>query len=320
MNTKRWIAIVIFIVLLISFSTSSADTWNTTWPGGDSGWQEDIYQQGLGDKLVLIDVDGIILAGQEEDFFSTPTYDHQVFLSQIEHAFSSSDVKGVILRVNSPGGAVSELDEIYFKMNELREKYPKPMVVYMDRVAASGGYYIATPADKIFANRNTITGSIGVILGNYNYYQLAENLGIKDQTFKSGTHKDILNPMREMTQEEERIIQELVDESYGFFVDAIVESRGMDRARVIELADGRIYSGQQAVNNGLIDEIGFLEQAISATAELASIDDPQVVRYTRNDIFKLNNFLSGLKNPSFNQLEYFISNKREPSLMYLWNW
>jgi protease-4 len=147
----------------------------------------------------------------------------------------------------------------------IKARYKKPVVVYMAQQAASGGYYISMAADKIYANRNTLTGSIGVVISAYNYSELAKKVGIEELVFKSGPAKDMMNPMRPATDEEKQIMQGLVDESYGFFVDAVVRGRNLQRDQVLQLADGRIYTGPQAQKLGLLDEIGNLDSAVADT-------------------------------------------------------
>jgi len=248
------------------------------------------------------------------------TYNHPVFLKQLESAFSREDVKGVIMQVNSPGGGVYESDEIYNRLLELKAKYKKPLVVYMGQEAASGGYYVSMAADKIYANRNTITGSIGVILRTYNYQELTDKIGIKDVTFKSGPQKDLLNPMRPLTAEEAAIAQGIVNESYSYFVDVVAKGRNMDRNRVLQLADGRIYSGPQAKNLGLVDELGNLDQAINGTAELANITDPQVLLFENPgpDLFS---WLTSMRASSFDLLglKQQVDQTLMPQLMYIAN-
>ena len=129
------------------------------------------------------------------------------------------------MAIDSPGGGLYESDEAYHKIMKMKEKHNKPLIVSMGSMAASGGYYLAMPADKIFAQRTTITGSIGVIMSSYNYQELAKKIGIQEEVFKSGDNKDMLNPMRATTDEERAIMQSIIDESYGFFVDVVAQGR-----------------------------------------------------------------------------------------------
>jgi protease-4 len=245
--------------------------------GNNNGWTTTVYKEGSGQKLAMLKIEGIIM---EDNASSTlNTYNHRVFLQQIEAAFADSDIKGIILQLNSPGGGVYESDEVYHRIMELKAQYNKPLVVYMSQQAASGAYYIAMAADKIFANRNTMTGSIGVIISTYNFSELAKKIGVQDVTIKSAENKDLLNPMRPITTEEQSIMQAMIDETYNYFVDIVSEGRNLEREKVLQLADGRIYSGTQAKNAGLVDELGYLQDAIDDTARLANTSDPQVLLY-----------------------------------------
>src|SRR5690606_14792860 len=151
--------------------------------------------------------------------------------------------------------------------------------ISMGTMAASGGYYISAPATKIFANEETLTGSLGVILESINYSVLAEKLGIDMVTIKSGEYKDILNPSREMTESEKEILQKMINESYDQFVKVIVNGRGISEEKVREIADGRIYSGRQAKELNLIDEFGYLDDTIEALKKDYRLKDAQVVKY-----------------------------------------
>jgi protease-4 len=288
-------------------------------------WKEEIVQHGGANKIAILDIEGVIADQPTGDFFNQVGYNHQAFLKQLEHAFQDTTIKGILLRVNSPGGGVVESDEIYHKIIHLKEEHPKPIVTYMANMAASGGYYISAPTDQIYANRSTLTGSIGVIMSAYNVQELAENWGVKQETFKSGAHKDIMSSMREMTNEERRIIQSIVDESYDNFLDVIVTGRkdkGMTMEKLIPLADGRIFTGNQAKELGLIDEIGFMDDAIKGTAALAEVENPTVVRYKQSGWSAFNNLFVMLQGKSNDLLgiKELIHTQYNPSLMYLFQW
>jgi len=332
MNKKRWWALAIFAVLLVVWSVSSTkvkqieskDTSNylnyLNRLENKQSWTTQIYREGKGKILALVKLEGEIIDIPANSPTVSSTYNHQVFLEQLESAFSRDDIKGVIMQVNSPGGGVYESDEIYNRIMELKAQYNKPLVVYMSQQAASGGYYVSMAADKIYANRNTITGSIGVILRTYNYQELTDKIGIKDVTFKSGAQKDLLNPMRPLTEEEAAIAQGVVNESYGYFVDIVAKGRNMDRNQVIKLADGRIYTGTQAKNLGLVDEVGNLDQAINGTAELAHITDPQVLLF-ENPGPDLLSWFTSMRASSFDLLglKQQVDQTQSPQLMYIAN-
>lgn len=330
MNKKRWWALAIFVVFIVIWATTASNFKpdKAENPAGFMGYlnnmekqqinRTDVYQEGTGKTLAMLELEGVITENASSSALGLESgYNHQIFLKQIEAAFARDDIKGVILKINSPGGGVYESDEIYMRLMEMKKTYRKPLVVYMSQQAASGGYYVAMAADRIYANRNTITGSIGVILQSYNFEQLANKVGIKDVTFKSGSQKDLLNPMRPMNDQESQIIQALINESYGFFVDVVAKGRNMDRNIVLQLADGRIYTGTQAKNLGLIDEVGYLDQAIAGAAKLAGTSDPRVIVFRKPgpDVFSWLSMrapaldLLGIKQ----QLEMEVG----PELMYL---
>ncbi len=173
MNKKRWWALGIFVLLIVVYMTSSlgslgeekqATSALTKYiSGNEASWKTTVYQPGSGGKLALLKLEGIIMENDSSTGLAS-TYNHRVLLKQIEAAYADPDIKGIILQLNSPGGGVYESDEVYHRIMELKAQYKKPLVVYMSQQAASGAYYIAMAADKIFANRNTLTGSIGVII------------------------------------------------------------------------------------------------------------------------------------------------------------
>lgn len=230
---------------------------------------------GGGDRIAVIPVEGVIDDGMAKTV--------NRYLKQYG---DDSRVKAILLRINSPGGGVSASQEIHREVVRVKEEKKKKVIVSMGTVAASGGYYIAAPADKIFANEGTITGSIGVIAEWLNYKDLAEWAKLKPVVFKSGKFKDTGSPTRELTDEDKRFFEELVMELYGQFVGAVTDGRKgkgtqenlLDEEKVKALADGRVFSGTAAVKNGLVDEIGNYEDAVRATAKMIGIKgEPQVI-------------------------------------------
>ncbi|HEY6401033.1 MAG TPA: signal peptide peptidase SppA [Blastocatellia bacterium] len=228
-----------------------------------------------GDRIAVVPVEGVI-----NDEMAKTVNRH------LKQYGEDSRVKAVILRIDSPGGGVSASQEIYREVKRLKEDKKKTVVVSMGSVAASGGYYVACPADKIFANPGTVTGSIGVIAEWLNYKALAEWAKLKPVVFKSGEFKDTGSPTRELTEADKKYFQAMIDELYNQFVGAVTEGRQgkgetgveLTRERVAQLADGRVYTGETAKKNGLVDEIGNYEDVVKATAKLAQIKgEPQIV-------------------------------------------
>ena len=231
-------------------------------------------------KVAIISLEGMIY--DEEGGFVK---------RQIEQVAEDEDVKAVVLRVNSPGGTITGSDYLHHHLRELREKRRIPIVVSMGSLAASGGYYVAMAAgdtpDSIFAERTTWTGSIGVIIPHYDLSTLlGEKLGIEDDAVTSHPLKSMGSFAKPMTEEERRIYQALVDEGFGHFKDIVKAGRPKfkkDPKALDELATGQIYTAKQALKNGLIDKIGFIEDAIQRAIELAGVDkdDVRVVKYRR---------------------------------------
>lgn len=287
---KKWLLISLSIVVGIVLSCAilplggftvlmgaAASTDTTTGPLPPSSWQEQIIRGSGSEHIVVIEVSGIIGAPDDASLLAA-TLSHDQLLSQIRQAANDPKIKAVVLRIESPGGGVVASSEIHAMLKKVLEA-EKPLVVSMGSMAASGGYYIATPADKIYANPDTLTGSLGVIISALNYEEAFDKLGLDQVVYKSGKYKDILSPARDATEQEDEILQAFVDEAYQEFVDVIVEGRELPREQVLNLADGRIYSGRQALNFNLVDELGNLDQAIEGAKDMAGLETALIVRY-----------------------------------------
>lgn len=220
-----------------------------------------------GAKVAVVEIEGIILDGG------------QAVRDLREHGDNPS-VKAVVVRINSPGGVVAPTQEIFSAIQRLR-KGGKPVVASLGAVAASGGYYVATACDRVYANPGTLTGSIGVVMQMANFQGLFKKVGVEYVVIKSGAFKDVGNFARQMTPQERAILQRLLDDVYGQFVDAVAEGRGLERKDVLAFADGRIYSGQQAHALKMVDELGGYEDAIDAAGKLANIQGRPKIVYPR---------------------------------------
>ncbi len=217
----------------------------------------------LGDKIGYVTISGPIMASE-------------TIIEQLDKFTEDGSVKAIVLRIESPGGGVSPSQEIYHRVKATAAI--KPVVVSMGSVAASGGYYVAVPAQRILANPGTITGSIGVIMQFTNIEELLGKVGLKSQAVKSGEHKDIGSPVRSMSAADRAILQALIDDVHNQFVEAVAQARNMKSSRVRQLADGRIFTGRQALEAGLVDELGSYQDAIRVAAELAGIEGkPRIV-------------------------------------------
>ncbi|SDZ28191.1 protease-4 [Evansella caseinilytica] len=330
MNAKRWLAVVAAIGLFLfssAFSLVSSvinGSWQDLWQIEDT-FVERVVESGNGrGKIATIYLNGVIESGYDtSSIFESAGYNHRELLHQLDYAAKDGEVYGIIIRVNTPGGGVVESSEIHDKIVEIIEEYRKPVYISMGSMAASGGYYIAAPATKIYANPQTITGSIGVIMQSINVGELASELGIESQVIKSGEYKDIMSSFREMTTEEKQILQEMIDESYEQFVDVIEAGRNnLSREDIYELADGRIYSGQQAYDAGLIDGVGHLDDVIDALLEELDRGKLDVIEYDAGfgfpSLFSLAaQRLIGGEHQLFGVTEWFQRNQG-PKMMYLY--
>lgn len=237
-----------------------------------------------GPRVGVVQLSGVITDSGEGSAFSRVPGARDV-IEDLESAGRDKSVEAVVLRINSPGGSPAASQEMYRAVKKLAAK--KPVICSMGDVAASGGYYVAAACDEIYANGSTITGSIGVISQYLNYGGLAKKLGIETQTLKSGEFKDAGNPARPITPRERQFFQALIRDIYNQFVDDVYAGRKgktgkLTRAKVVALADGRVYTGKQAQANGLIDKIGGLDEAVAAAAEAAKMTgEPLVKEYSR---------------------------------------
>ncbi|WP_099351985.1 signal peptide peptidase SppA [Fredinandcohnia onubensis] len=334
MNGKRWaalgIAAVIFVFsIFFNFATNLASKNFSNFSdeilgASNEEFLENVVIEGKGmDKILVLSVNGVIQdTGDVTSFFQSAGYQHQSFLKMIEKAEEDKTVKGIILKVNSPGGGVVESAEIHKKLTDLKEATDKPVYVSMGTMAASGGYYISAPADKIFATPDTMTGSLGVIMQGVNFSELAEKYGVKFETIKSGPYKDIMSSYRDMTDEERKIMQTMVDNAYQGFVDVIADGRNMSESEVRKIADGRIYDGRQAKENHLIDELGYFEDAVEAMKKDYELGDISVVEYTAN--FGFGSLFSMSAKKIFSDdiematMVHLLSQPNSPRMMYLY--
>ncbi|NJK79709.1 MAG: signal peptide peptidase SppA [Chloroflexaceae bacterium] len=287
-NNRGWLialSIIVGLVLACGLPMLGVVVLSmTATPSSGSGsvasgtyWEEE-FVSGTGiDRVLILEITGVI--GAEAGGFGATQLTTEELISQINQAAEDENIKAVVVHVDSPGGGVVASDMIHNELVELREA-GKRLIVSMGTTAASGGYYVSAPAERIYANSETFTGSLGVIITLLNYEGALDKLGLQQRVFKSGEFKDIGSPSRELSQEEIDILQSIVDQAYNRFVDVIADGRGIPRAQVLELADGRIYTGQQALDLNLIDELGDMEDAIAGAKELAGLgSDARVVRY-----------------------------------------
>lgn len=256
-------------------------------------WGEDQGIAASGPYIAVMYVEGSITSGQTDTFGLPVGYQHGWTLDKIDMIAADSDNRGLILFVDSPGGGVYESDELYLKLKEYKEATGRPVYAVMGSIAASGGYYISTAADRIFANRNTWTGSIGVTIGTiYDITALLEKYGVKTITITAGDNKAMGSMVEPLTAEQQAIFQSLVDEAYEQFTGIVSEERGIGLEDVKAIADGRIYTAKQAYEIGLIDSIGTFEDALYDMKEEYDLWGCEVI----DVVYKNNSLLAGLLN------------------------
>ncbi len=227
------------------------------------------------DYIAVLDIEGTI---SENDGY---TYDQQYLLSTVEELISDDYNVGLLLRIDSPGGAVYQIDELYLKLMEYKEKTERPVYAAIGSYAASGGYYEACAADKIYANRNAITGSIGVIMGEFiDVSELLDELGVNVTYVSTGANKAMGSSFEPMTDEQRAIYQSICDESYQRFIDVIVQARGLDESAVRTLADGRVYTANQALQHGLIDGVESFDDTLERMKADLGYQDAEVWTYS----------------------------------------
>ena len=235
-----------------------------------------------GEKISIIKLDGVINDSANSSFLRDLTSSNSV-LDLITKATKDQNVKAIVIRVNSPGGTVGASQELYKAVINARKK--KPVVITMGDIAASGGYYISSAANAIFANPGTLTGSIGVITSYLNFSDLLNKIGVKGVVIKSGSYKDIGNPTRPMTEEERKILQLLLDDTYDQFLSDVAKGRNLPKSTIAKIAQGLIYTGKQAKKIGLVDYLGDYNQAIKHAQKLAKQRFPYLSKkYGTRDI------------------------------------
>lgn len=276
-NAKKWIALAITALVLVvsvfakdkdkEVEQNIKDKYMKNFSDFSNYTEEVIQGTNPKEKIKVVDVDGVIQSNDANDFI----------VDELKKAKEDPQIKGVILNVNSPGGSVYASERIANEIKALKEAQ-KPVYTVMREMAASGGYYISAPTDRIYASNETWTGSIGVIIQSYSLQGLFEKYGIKEQNITTGKMKDAGSQGRDMSKEEKEYFQGLVDSAFDRFVKIVSEGRGISEREVRKLADGRVYDGSQALANGLVDKIGNLDSAIVDMASENNLEDPMVIR------------------------------------------
>lgn len=332
MTNKRWIAVglamIVFVVSLVI--PSMGKMFMAEDEKEETSFLQEFLNQSTstvviedgnpGSRIALVDVDGVIM-NQGASPFEMPGYNHEKILANLEGIKTDETIKAIVLRVNSPGGGVYENAELADKIIEVKKERDIPVYTVMENMAASGGYYIAANSEKIYAQAETITGSIGVIMQGFNVSQLLDKLGIEDTTIKSGDFKDLGSMTRENSSEELAIMQSLVDNMYERFIDTVEVGRKLSRDEIYKLADGRIYDGSQAVENGLVDELGYFDDALIDLRKSYSLEDSQLIIFEESGLDWLSNpfiNIQGLLQKKRSPLPDININEDTPQLMYIY--
>ena len=325
--SKRIVAIILAAVIVMSGIVMSIVTTlaSNFFNGGMTNFDQvptTVVKNGSpSHQIAEVVVKGEITGNASGGLLGGEGYNHKLILKQLDTIKNDDSIKGVLLTVNTPGGGTYESDELYQKLKEVKTK-GKKIYVQMETIAASGGYYISMPADKIYAGPQTLTGSIGVISQSMDYSELLKNLGIKTNTIKSGSHKDIMSPQREMTNEERDILQSINKDSFDQFVNVIKEGRHMSEDKVRKLADGRIYSAQQAKAHHLIDEIGYKNEALKAMKKELKLKNPQIITFDTSQqglgsLFGIKTTFESLQS-NVKQMKNILNNQSDTRPMYLY--
>ncbi|HPZ07900.1 MAG TPA: signal peptide peptidase SppA [Candidatus Eremiobacteraeota bacterium] len=273
-------------------------------------------------KILLVPVNGIIIEQDVESVFYNKKSIVQEIKDTLSKAEEDQNIKAIILSINSPGGGISECEIIYSEIIKFKKKKAIPIIVSMGQVAASGGYYISAPATEIFAQPSTITGSIGVIMELTNMEELFDKVGLKSVTIKSGKLKDIGSATRKMTKEEEEILNSIIQEMSGRFLDIVKDGRKLSKEHLQVISDARIFTALQAKEIGLVDKIGYLGDAFDSAKKHAGLKDAKLIKYKKNLTFF--DFLEETsKNLNINPESEFQKKVEHifpetPRLMYIW--
>ncbi len=273
-------------------------------------------------KILLIDISGTISEQEKSGGLLGRGAPSTVSIvrESLQKAEKDDRIVGLILRINSPGGTVTASDIIHHDLVEFRKRKHVPVVACIMSTGASGGYYVATAADEIFAHPTAITGSIGVIMMKFNVERLMDKIGVEEQTVKSGDKKDIMSPFRKATPEEVKLGQEIIDQLYSRFLDVIIARPGnrLTRDELHKLADGRVYTAGQALERKLIDRVGYLDDVIASIRTSAGDDSARVVSYNRPGTYKGSIYADAGDKGSALEMLSGVDAFAAGSFMYLW--
>lgn len=332
MNKKRWMAVGVAIVLLVislavpkytpELDAESQLELLKGFAFGNNSITESIVEAGdPGSRILILELKGTIGSGGAT---ANGGYDHEFMMEQLDMVLNDETISGILFLVDTPGGGVYESAEIKNGFLKIKEKRNIPIYVQMLGMAASGGYYVSADATKIYANQETLTGSIGVIATTFDISQLLDKHGIVVNPYASGNMKTMGSMYKSPTEEERAVWQGIIDDSYDRFVKIVAQGRGMSEAEVISLADGRVYTANQALSNGLIDEIAFPDETLEALRTENGLESAEVFKYEKNmrtDFFRFFEMAKASVegNSDLYQLRKLMENtKNMPTPMYLY--
>jgi protease-4 len=311
------------ITILSLFILSGCIYYINLWPSIEPLEEKQVGGSGT-DKIVLLDLSGIITDQEEAGALLTEPSLVARLKEELEKASRDPEVKAVVLRINSPGGTVTASDLLYHEIENFKKETGKKVIASIMDLGASGGYYVAVSADKIVAHPTTVTGSIGVIMLNVNVQGLLEKIGVVGTAIKSGDKKDMGSPLRPMTAEEQKLFQDVINQMYDRFLSVVAAGRkNLSRDKIRAVADGRIYTAQQALDLGLVDQIGYLDDAVALARQEAGVGEARVVTYYRPGAYK-NNIYSKVAGGEGNTVNLVNFDLRSlvpagvPQFMYLW--
>ena len=326
LSKKRIAYLAITIILLLPLLSTGCACFSISLIGKTRALDETVVSGKGKDKILLMDISGVLSAEEKGGFL--PFQKEASIVSRIREelkkAAKDKRIKGLVMRINSPGGMVTASDIIYQEINRFKEEKKIPVIACIMELAASGGYYVALSADTIFAHPTSVTGSIGVIALKFNAKGLMEKIGIEDETIKAGDKKDLWSPFRPNTEEEREILQNMLNDFHRRFMDIVAKGRkDLNMEQIRMLADGRVFSAEQALEEKLVDEIGYLDDTIELAKKRAGIDKAKVIVYHRPYSYK-NNIYSRMINTDFKNINLInvdlgrLLNDMGLKFMYLW--
>ncbi len=277
-----------------------------------------------GNKILVVDLEGMIANKEKRSLAGGEIALGMVdeVREMLEKAGGDDEIRALLLRVNSPGGTVTASDIIHHQVLRFKEKRRVPVYVLIEDLAASGGYYIAVAGDRIIAHPTSLTGSIGVIALKLNLKELMDKVGVDFEVVKSGDKKDFMSPLRPLTDEERRLFQDTIDRFHARFVEVVSRGRpGLDDAAVRAIADGRVYTATQALDNKMIDQIGYLDDAIETMRKDLKVDEVKLVTYLRPGEYRGQIYSPSSGPATVNLLNVDLGLNLEagsPEFLYLW--